>query len=39
LAKKLGRNTTCLDEGKGPAAVDNPPRYEARGTVVRLERA
>ncbi len=39
LAKKLGRNTTALDEGKGPAAVENPPQFDAKGKVVRLQTA
>lgn len=36
LAKKSGRNVTCLDEGRGPALVEDPPHYEVKGKIVRL---
>jgi diguanylate cyclase (GGDEF)-like protein len=36
-AKTLGRNTTCLDEGAGPAAIVDPPHYEAKGQIVQIE--
>lgn len=35
-AKGAGRNTTFLDEGAGPAAVE-PPVYEVKGRVVSLD--
>lgn len=37
LAKKSGRNVTCLDEGRGPALVEDPPHYEVKGKIVRLK--
>lgn len=37
LAKKLGRNQTCLDRGAGPAAIENPPDYQVKGKIVRLD--